>query len=70
MADLYWIVRPQVYAKDANPVHLELLWVDLAGILGVVLLFFGLVFRKVGSGVLIPTRDPRLPEAIGHKNYV
>jgi hypothetical protein len=70
IADLYWIVRPQVYAKETHPLHLELLWVDLAGILGVLLIFFGLLLRRVGSGVLIPTRDPRLPEAIAHKNYV
>jgi len=70
LADLYWIIRPQLYAQATDPLRLDLLWVDLAGILGVVFVFFGLLLRRVGSGVLIPTRDPRLPEAIAHKNYV
>ncbi len=70
LGDLYWIIRPQLYAQSGDPLRMDLLWVDLAGILGVVLVFFGLLLRRVGSGVLIPTRDPRLHEAIAHKNYV
>lgn len=69
-ADLYWIVRPQLYAQDADRVRLGLLWIDVAAIGGVVLVYFGLLWRKVAGGVLIPTRDPRLPEALVHKNYV
>ena len=34
------------------------------------LLFIGLYVRKVVSGPLIPLKDPRLPEALHHKNYV
>jgi len=35
-----------------------------------VALFAGLVFLKTAKGPLIPTRDPRLSEALEHKNYV
>jgi len=35
-----------------------------------VLVFVGLLIRKIGSGPLIPMQDPRLPEALGHKNYI
>lgn len=72
IADMFWIVRPQIYAGPdfEDKIGVAHLWVDAAGILGVLALFFGLLLRKVGSGVLIPFRDPRLHEAIAHKNYI
>lgn len=69
--DLYWIVRPFVYATDpTDKIKLGLLWIDIAGAVGPLALFLGLIIHKVRSGPLIPTHDPRLPEAIAHKNYV
>jgi hypothetical protein len=64
--DIYYIVRPIL--KDVslgqNP------WVDVAGILGPLCIFLGLAARKAASGPLIPLRDPRLSEALHHRNYV
>ena len=54
----------------ADPIKLDRIWLDIAGIVGVAGIFFGLLVRKVYSGQLIPTRDPRLPEALHHRNYV
>jgi hypothetical protein len=63
--DVFWQIRPIVY-----PDKMGLSWVDLAGLLGPLALFFGLLLKKVGQGPLIPIKDPRLTEALEHKNYV
>jgi hypothetical protein len=70
--DIAWIVRPFVYgpAEFADKVRLDRIWLDLAGIVGVLGIFLGLVVRNVFSGPLVATRDPRLPEALHHRNYV
>ena len=64
LVDTYWYVRPQ--AGGLGPGQ----WVDFAGALGPVLIFLGLYVRKVASGPLIPLKDPRLPEALHHKNTI
>lgn len=68
--DIYWIVRPMVYAGEADSVRLGTIWLDIAGIGGVMLVFAGLLARRVASGPLLPPRDPRLKEALHHANYV
>ena len=71
IVDIYWIVRPFVYATDpADKIHIGGLWLDVVGILGPVCLFAGLLVRQIGRGPLIPIHDPRLNEAIEHRNYV
>jgi hypothetical protein len=69
--DITWIVRPMVYAMDeADKWHFDRLWLDLAGAVGVLGIFFGLVLRRVAKGPLLPLRDPRLAESLHHRNYV
>lgn len=71
--DLYWIVRPTVdlaRTMTTTPNIAGGLWIDAAGIIGVVALYAGLLARKVGSGPLVPLHDPRLAQALKHKNYV
>ena len=70
IADMYWIVRPVVYGTEADPVRLGLLWLDMLGIVGVPLILAGLLIRKAHAGVLMPLKDPRLPESLHHRNYV
>lgn len=85
ITDMVWIVRPMIYANEigdylrqldaggtitADPIKLKYVWLDVAGIVGVLGIYFGLLTRKVYGGQLIPTRDPRLAEALHHKNYV
>jgi hypothetical protein len=85
VADMVWIVRPMVYSNEigeylrqldtggtptADPIKIKYLWLDAAGIIGALGVYFAFVVKKVFSGQLLPTRDPKLPEAIGHKNYV
>ncbi|MEX2218385.1 MAG: hypothetical protein WD749_06450 [Phycisphaerales bacterium] len=70
IADLVWIVRPLVSPGRPDDLHLERLWLDAAGIGGAWLLFFGLALLRAGKGPLIPLRDPRLAEALQHRNYV
>lgn len=70
--DMFFIIRPMVYVGDlaeASPGPSGW-WVDLFAIGGVFLLFLGVLVRRIGSGPLIPTKDPMLGEALGHKNYV
>ena len=68
--DIYWIVRPMVYAGQPDSVRLGSIWLDVAGIGGVMLVFAGLLARRVASGPLVPLRDPRVNEALHHANYV
>lgn len=71
VVDIAWIVRPMVYALDeADKIHLDRIWLDIAGVVGVMGIFFGLLIRRVNAAPLIPLRDPRLPEALHHRNYV
>lgn len=60
--DLFYVVRPE--AGD----HFH--WADATGIIGPILVMLGFVIQRVVNNPLIPTRDPRLLEALGHKNYV
>lgn len=61
-ADLFFNVRPQA----GEVFH----WADATGIAGPILLMVGMIIRQVGRSPLIPLQDPRLPEALSHKNYV
>lgn len=67
-ADIFWVVRPILFAGKADPVGFA--WVDITGVFGPVLLFIGLLLWLAGRSPLIPIKDPRLPEAAAHKNYV
>ncbi len=65
--DLLWVVRAEVY----NPAGLVgPRWLDVVAIAGPICIFLGFLVRRIASGPLIPLRDPRLPEALTHKNYV
>jgi hypothetical protein len=64
--DLFFIIRPNLREIALG----ERLHLDVIGIVGPLFLFLGLVLRKVVSAPLIPLKDPRLHEALAHKNYV
>lgn len=71
--DWYWAIRPEVKGvieEGAKAVSIGPRLIDLLAIAGPVLLFLGVLVRKIGAGPLIPLKDPRLPEALIHKNYV
>ena len=72
--DLFWVIRPVVYMLAPSDGIIQgkmgLSWVDITGLAGPVLIFGGLLIRKIASGSLIAIGDPRLPEALGHKNYI
>ena len=46
------------------------LWIDFAGILGVMLIWGGLLVRTIVRVPLVPLHDPRIAEALQHRNYV
>ena len=63
--DMFWVVRPTV---EDGAVGFG--WLDFAAIAGPICLFFGILARRIASHPLIPMNDPRLDEAVEHKNYV
>jgi hypothetical protein len=70
--DIFWIVRPMVYAgMPAGEIPgLASGIIDLAGLIGFAMIFAGYLMHKIPSAPLIAVRDPRLHEALEHKNYV
>ena len=70
--DMVFIIRPMTYVHDYG--HPENMYgspvVDVLGILGVVVLFAGLLIRQMGSGPLLAAREPYLHEGLEHRNYV
>jgi hypothetical protein len=68
LLDLFWFVRPQVYAEGYEPVFFGL--IDVVAMLGPVLVFAGLFVLRLASAPVAPVNDPRLDEAIVHKNYI
>ncbi len=72
-ADLFWIVRPMVYAEAgaAEPsLGVGARVVDVLGIVGVALVFAGFLVRRVGQRPLVAINDPYLREGLSHRNYV
>jgi hypothetical protein len=86
VADMFWILRPMAYTptplKDANGVLIAVQeatsvgpglaggYLDALLIFGMLAIFAGYLIRKVASGPLVAVNDPRIHEAVGHKNYV
>ncbi|MBS0190410.1 MAG: hypothetical protein U0573_14085 [Phycisphaerales bacterium] len=70
--DMFFIVRPMVTTRDTvgETSPMSGLWVDFAAALGVLGLLGFLVIRRMAKLPLVPTKDPRLPEALHHANYV
>ncbi|MBN4060326.1 hypothetical protein JYT11_00600 [Planctomycetaceae bacterium AH-315-I19] len=60
--DMMWYVRAEAGQN--------LYFIDLLAVLGPILFFLGMLIRQVGSGPLMPLSDPRMQEALEHKNYV
>ena len=73
--DVVFIIRPMVYTgaewtpalEAASPANW---WLDLAGLAAAVGVFMFVLVKRLGSGPLIPLKDPMLPEALSHRNYV
>lgn len=70
--DMVWVIRPMVYVgiPAAEIPGAERWWVDVAGILGVACVWAGVLASRIGRGPLVPLKDPRLPEALEHRNWV
>jgi hypothetical protein len=71
VVDLYWIIRPSLGITLENPVGFtQGLWVDVAGIGGIVALYTGVLLWRLTKAPLVNRMEPRMPEALGHKNYI
>jgi hypothetical protein len=62
--DLFWVIRPEVKGVD------HIVWRDVVGVLGPICLFLGLFIKRLAAEPLAPRNDPRLDEALVHKNYI
>ncbi|MFG0256746.1 MAG: quinol:cytochrome C oxidoreductase [Phycisphaerales bacterium JB043] len=67
--DLFWMVRPEFTSYETGA-DIGLSWQDVVAFVGPVALFAGLLVRKIISGPLVPTNDPRLAESLHHKNTI
>jgi len=66
IADIFFVVRPEIY-PDRIGFDFVL---DTLGILAPICIFLGFCVRKICSAPLVPINDPRMHEALTHKNYV
>lgn len=65
IVDMFWNIRPEAKQQVAG-----FSWLDFVGVLGPVLIFGGLLIRRIVGNPLVPLHDPRTSEALEHKNYV
>ncbi len=68
IVDIYWVVRPEARAEGA--IARMFTWIDPIAVAGPILIFLGALVRRINAAPLIPIHDPRLDEAIRHKNYI
>ncbi len=74
---MVWTIRPMVYVQIPAVVNAGLqdpglrgIWLDIAGVVGVLGVWGWLLTRRVESGPLLPLKDPLLHESMAHRNYV
>lgn len=71
VVDLYWIIRPSLGMTLDHPVGFtQGLWIDIAGIGGVICLYTGVLLWRLTKAPLVNVMEPRMPEALKHKNYI
>lgn len=68
--DMTFIIQPMVDAGETELVGLSSWWAIAASVLGFLGLFGFALVRRIVSVPLTATKDPRLPQALHHKNYV
>ena len=70
--DMYWIIRPSlgITPDESRVGGMQGAWVDIAGIGGVIALYTGLLLWRLTKAPLVNRMEPRMPEALKHKNYV
>jgi hypothetical protein len=72
--DMAWIIRPMVdinsSVMEPAGAGLNEIWLDVAGVVGVLGIFAGLVALKIAKSPLLPLKDPMLHECMKHKNFV
>lgn len=67
--DMVWIIRPMAYVDGASTTPVSW-WLDVVAVVGTMSVFAGLLVNAIGTTPLVPIKDPRLPRALEHKNYV
>jgi hypothetical protein len=64
--DMFYVARPSV--EGTTGVHFGL--IDIVGPIGPIAIFIGVALLRLGTMPIVPIGDPRLAEALHHKNYV
>lgn len=65
--DIFYVARPVLHMTTGV---MDFKFIDIIGPIGPIAIFVGLAVRRLGSGPIVPVRDPRLAEAQHHFNYV
>ncbi len=70
--DMTFIVKPMIFIREseAGIAHSSTALITAAASLGMLALFMGLLWRKIGQSPLVAVNDPHMAESLGHKNYV
>ena len=70
--DMYWIIRPSLGLTLGEEAvgGVQGAWVDVAGIGGVIALYTGVLLWRLTKAPLVNRMEPRMPEALKHKNYI
>ncbi|TVQ64447.1 MAG: hypothetical protein EA379_01445 [Phycisphaerales bacterium] len=68
LVDFFWVIRPELFSSVARGMGFS--WLDIVGPIGPVAIYAGVLIRTIASRPLVCLKDPRLPQALHHKNYI
>lgn len=68
--DMTFVIQPMVDAGQEKTWGLSTWWLTVSGLLGVLGVFGFFLVRRIVSVPLVAMKDPRLPQALEHRNYV
>jgi hypothetical protein len=66
--DLYWLVMPQLSQALDAPGRLPFGLIDIATLVGLTAFYLAGALLLAGDRSLVPTKDPRLQEALAYHN--
>lgn len=71
LVDLYWLILPTYNdpSVEHGPMHLHVGMVDILGLVGIFLVFFGMFLFVFGRQKVVAAGDPRLPESMAFENF-
>jgi hypothetical protein len=65
LADLFWLIAPDLAGHGQGPVPLRVHWMDVAAVLGLGGLFLLLFTRQLRGAAVLPLGEPEVRELVG-----